>query len=147
VLARPHPKVGTWENHCPDNRSQAWRLWTYQFLPAGWGHLAHGLLWQLLLGAPVNMVHGDAAFLALHQGLAVPLAALAVGYADPLKVVSRTVVSGAGALSALVGVCLSNLAVNWGEAGNGLLPRWTRLGVLALCCATEVSNHTHKHTL
>jgi len=133
-------QVGSWSNHCPDNRSQAWRLWSYQFLPANWLHLLHQLAWQLVLGTPINTVHGDGLFLLLHQGLAVPLGALAVSFGpDAHQMTSSTVVSGSSGLFALVGVHLSHLLLTWTHSEHGALPRWARLfTLLVLCCGCEV---------
>ncbi|CAL4070726.1 unnamed protein product [Meganyctiphanes norvegica] len=43
----------------PDKRSELWRFVTYGTLHAGWIHLAFNILVQVLVGLPLEMVHGS----------------------------------------------------------------------------------------
>ena len=38
--------------------NELWRLYTYQFLHSGWEHLFGNCIMQLLIGIPLEMVHG-----------------------------------------------------------------------------------------
>ena len=42
----------------PDARSEVWRFFTYQYLHAGLPHLLGNVIMQLLIGIPLEMVHG-----------------------------------------------------------------------------------------
>lgn len=42
----------------PDARSELWRFFTYQYLHAGLPHLLGNVIMQLLIGIPLEMVHG-----------------------------------------------------------------------------------------
>ena len=42
----------------PDARSELWRFLTYQYLHAGLPHLLGNVIMQLLIGIPLEMVHG-----------------------------------------------------------------------------------------
>ncbi|VVC44262.1 Hypothetical protein CINCED_3A014559 [Cinara cedri] len=43
----------------PDKRQQLWRFMLYMFLHVGWVHLIFNLIVQLLVGLPLEMVHGS----------------------------------------------------------------------------------------
>ncbi|CAH1115998.1 unnamed protein product [Phaedon cochleariae] len=43
----------------PNKRSEIWRFLLYMFLHAGWLHLGFNLVVQLLVGLPLEMVHGS----------------------------------------------------------------------------------------
>ena len=42
----------------PDERAEIWRFFTYQYLHAGLPHLLVNIIMQLLIGIPLEMVHG-----------------------------------------------------------------------------------------
>jgi membrane associated rhomboid family serine protease len=108
-------QLGMFKDHCPDVRGEIWRLWTYQFLPNNIVHFIYNLIVQLVLGLPLNAVHGNFVFLLLHQGLAIPLALLSVAFGDANKMVSGTVVGATGGVFAIIGVYLGNLLLNYGQ--------------------------------
>lgn len=43
----------------PDRKVEVWRFFLYMVLHAGWLHLLFNLLVQLLVGLPLEMVHGS----------------------------------------------------------------------------------------
>lgn len=43
----------------PDKRREIWRFVLYMLLHAGWIHLAFNLIVQILIGIPLEMVHGS----------------------------------------------------------------------------------------
>jgi membrane associated rhomboid family serine protease len=131
-------QVAPFEDGCSDMRRQLWRLWTYQFLPASWPHFGLNLIVLLLLGVPVNIVHGDVAFLMLTQGLGVPLGALVCGFSDAFQVVSSTLAGTTASVFALVGLYAGNLLLNFGDSTHGLLRREVRLALLAGLVLVEV---------
>lgn len=50
----------------PDRRHEIWRFVTYMLLHMGWFHLAFNLLIQLLLGLPLEMIHGAGRIAAIY---------------------------------------------------------------------------------
>lgn len=140
-------QIGMFEDHCPDVRGEIYRLWTYQFLHAGWGLFFFNLLMQTVLGLPVNMVHGNASFLVLSQG-GTAVGALTAGFADSAKVISNTVSGATGGVYALLGVYFANLAFNWQESSHGLLSVRARLlglvGVVAIDVVLRAAAHPNE---
>jgi rhomboid-related protein 1/2/3 len=131
-------QVAPFDEECADVRQQLWRLWTYQFLPASWPHFGLNLLVHLFLGIPVNIVHGDVAFLVLTQGLGVPLGALVCGFSNAFQVISSTLAGATGSVYAIVGLYGGNLLLNYGDATHGLMRRELRLVMLLALVALEV---------
>lgn len=43
----------------PDKKHEIWRFLLYMLLHAGWFHLIFNLIVQVLIGAPLEMVHGS----------------------------------------------------------------------------------------
>ena len=134
-------QLGAFEDRCPDLRGEVWRLWTYQSLPPGWVHLFYNLFVQLMLGIPVNCVHGNLVFLLLHQGLAIPLGALTAGYSDAPRTIGETVAGITAGTYAIIGVHLGNLLLNYSDSTHGLLRRELRLLMLVLVMVLEGLAH------
>ena len=44
--------IGPFESGCHDLRYQAWRLWSYQLVHAGYGHLTGNMFMQIIFGLP-----------------------------------------------------------------------------------------------
>lgn len=51
----------------PDKKSEVWRFFLYMVLHAGWLHLIFNLLVQMLVGLPLEMVHGSARIGAVYM--------------------------------------------------------------------------------
>ena len=51
----------------PDKRAEVWRFFLYMVLHAGWLHLIFNLLVQLLVGLPLEMVHGSGRICAIYM--------------------------------------------------------------------------------
>lgn len=131
-------QVAPFTHGCDDMRSQLWRLWTYQFLPVSWLHMGLNLAVHLVLGVPVNIVHGDITFLLLTQGLAVPLGALVCGFSNAYQVVSATLAGTTASVYALVGLYTGNLLLNFGDSTHGLIRREFRLLMLLFVLGLEM---------
>lgn len=118
--------VGDWPK-CRDQRGDVWRYIGYQFVHADASHITYNALVQLVLGAPIELVHGSPR-VALIYLLAVVVGALSVVFATPQFVV----VGASGGVYALFGVHLGNVLLNFEEYRAGLCNRWTRIFFLGL---------------
>lgn len=50
----------------PDRRYEVWRFISYMLLHADWFHFAFNIIIQLLLGLPLEMIHGAARIAAIY---------------------------------------------------------------------------------
>lgn len=91
---------------------------------------------KVVLGIPLNCVHGNILFLVLYQ-LAIAIAVLTVGFADSFQVVSATASGAGGGVFFVVGVYLANLLLDFFGSTHGLLAKEARLLLLGLVCAGE----------
>ncbi|XP_066560323.1 rhomboid-related protein 3 [Amia ocellicauda] len=92
----------------PQLRAQAWRYLSYVFMHAGIEHLGLNLTLQLLVGVPLEMVHG-ATRIGLVYVCGVLAGSLAVSVAD----MTAPVVGSSGGVYALVSAHLANVVMNW----------------------------------
>ncbi|TKC38387.1 hypothetical protein EI555_013657, partial [Monodon monoceros] len=90
----------------PQLRAQAWRYLTYIFMHAGIEHLGLNVVLQLLVGVPLEMVHG-ATRIALVYVAGVVAGSLAVSVAD----MTAPVVGSSGGVYALVSAHLANIVM------------------------------------
>ncbi|XP_044795475.1 rhomboid-related protein 3 isoform X5 [Bubalus bubalis] len=131
----------------PQLRAQAWRYLTYIFMHAGIEHLGLNVVLQLLVGVPLEMVHGATRIglvyvagvvagllLQLFTLTAVPkgalrvcLRSLAVSVAD----MTAPVVGSSGGVYALVSAHLANIVMNW--SGMKCQFKLLRMAVALIC--------------
>ena len=71
---------------CEDQRYEAWRLLAYQFVHAGYAHLAANVSLQLLFGLPIELVHGPLRVAATYVA-GVAAGGLACAVFDPYSTV------------------------------------------------------------
>ncbi|KAM5215780.1 rhomboid-related protein 3 isoform 3-T3 [Hipposideros larvatus] len=90
----------------PQLRAQAWRYLTYIFMHAGIEHLGLNVVLQLLVGVPLEMVHG-ATRIGLVYVAGVVAGSLAVSVAD----MTAPVVGSSGGVYALVSAHLANIVM------------------------------------
>ena len=103
----------------PGHRARAWRFLTYMFMHVGLEQLGFNALLQLMIGVPLEMVHGV---------LRISLLYLAGVLAD----MRAPVVGGSGGVYALCSAHLANVVMNW--AGMRCPYKLLRM-VLALVCS------------
>ncbi|RXM99936.1 Rhomboid-related protein 3 [Acipenser ruthenus] len=130
----------------PQLRAQAWRYLSYIFMHAGIEHLSLNVLLQLLVGVPLEMVHGAlrigflyisgvlaavCASLVSHSAVLVPAGSLAVSVAD----MTAPVVGSSGGVYALVSAHLANIVMNW--SGMKCHFKLLRMGAALLCMSAE----------
>lgn len=94
----------------PPLRYQAWRFFSYQFVHQGIFHLLPNVIFQLVIGIPLELVH-KMWRIAIIYLLAVCLGAMLQYALDP----SVYLVGCSAGVYALLGAHLSNLIVNWDE--------------------------------
>ncbi|XP_066473158.1 rhomboid-related protein 3 [Tiliqua scincoides] len=114
----------------PQLRAQAWRYLTYIFMHAGIEHLALNVVLQLLVGVPLEMVHG-AARIGFVYIAGVVAGSLAVSIAD----MTAPVVGSSGGVYALISAHLANIVMNW--SGMKCQFKLLRMAVALICMSLE----------
>eukprot|EP00073_Rattus_norvegicus_P038844 XP_008766185.1 PREDICTED: rhomboid-related protein 3 isoform X4 [Rattus norvegicus] len=114
----------------PQLRAQAWRYVTYIFMHAGVEQLGLNVALQLLVGVPLEMVHG-ATRIGLVYVAGVVAGSLAVSVAD----MTAPVVGSSGGVYALVSAHLANIVMNW--SGMKCQFKLLRMAVALICMSME----------
>ncbi|KAM9296633.1 rhomboid-related protein 3 [Gastrophryne carolinensis] len=114
----------------PQLRMQAWRYLSYMLMHAGIEHLGVNVALQLLVGIPLEMVHGTTriAFLYVAGVLA---GSLAVSLAD----MTAPVVGSSGGVYAIVSAHLANIVMNW--SGMRCQFKLLRMSFALICMSLE----------
>ncbi|NP_001086211.1 rhomboid, veinlet-like 1 S homeolog [Xenopus laevis] len=115
----------------PGHRARAWRFLTYMFMHVGLEQLGFNTLLQLMIGVPLEMVHGilRISFLYLAGVLAGSLAVSVTDMRAPL-------VGGSGGVYALCSAHLANVVMNW--AGMRCPYKVLRMILALVCMSSEV---------
>ncbi|ROT62859.1 putative protein rhomboid-like [Penaeus vannamei] len=100
----------------PDKRHHVWRFFFYAFLHAGWVHLAFNLLVQLLVGLPLEMVHGSARI-----GTVYLAGVLAGSLGTSVFDADVYLVGASGGVYALLAAHLANVLINYNNMQFGIL--------------------------
>mmetsp|Transcript_33864 Transcript_33864/g.97383 ORF Transcript_33864/g.97383 Transcript_33864/m.97383 type:complete len:423 (+) Transcript_33864:80-1348(+) len=98
------------DKDCNDFRHEIWRWWTYQFTHVGAMHVLMNIFLNVVLGIPLEGVHGHWRMLLMYQ-FGVFGGALCYFISDAHSVV----VGCSGGCYALVGIHLADLAINWNQ--------------------------------
>ncbi|ELW61784.1 Rhomboid-related protein 3 [Tupaia chinensis] len=128
-VTHPHYLKNSLVYH-PQLRAQAWRYLTYIFMHAGIEHLGLNVVLQLLVGVPLEMVHG-ATRIGLVYVAGVVAGSLAVSVAD----MTAPVVGSSGGVYALVSAHLANIVMNW--SGMKCQLKLLRMAVALICMSME----------
>ncbi|KAM9209420.1 rhomboid-related protein 3 isoform 1-T1 [Dugong dugon] len=128
-VTHPHYLKNSLVYH-PQLRAQAWRYLTYIFMHAGIEHLGLNVVLQLLVGVPLEMVHG-ATRIGLVYVAGVVAGSLAVSVAD----MTAPVVGSSGGVYALVSAHLANIVMNW--SGMKCQFKLLRMAVALICMSME----------
>ncbi|KAG5889306.1 hypothetical protein JTB14_031952 [Gonioctena quinquepunctata] len=100
----------------PDKRSEIWRFLLYMMLHAGWLHLGFNLVVQLLVGLPLEMVHGSGrVFLIYMAGVLAGSLGTSVFDNDVY------LVGASGGVYALLAAHLANVLLNYNNMQCGIL--------------------------
>nr|XP_033817175.1 rhomboid-related protein 3 isoform X1 [Geotrypetes seraphini] len=114
----------------PQLRAQAWRFLSYIFVHAGIEHLGLNVALQLLVGVPLEMVHG-----ALRIGFIYVAGVLAGSLAVSVADMPAPVVGSSGGVYAIISAHLANIVMNW--AGMKCHFKLMRVAVALLCMSVE----------
>ncbi|XP_022622617.1 rhomboid-related protein 3 isoform X1 [Seriola lalandi dorsalis] len=114
----------------PQLRAQAWRYLSYCFMHTGIEHLSLNMAMQLLVGVPLEMVHG-----ALRIGLVYVCGVLAGSLAVSVTDMTAPVVGSSGGVYALVSAHLANVVMNW--SGMKCQFKLFRMAMALVCMSVE----------
>merc|ERR1719342_1317528 len=92
----------------PDKRTELWRFITYGTLHVGWIHLAFNSLVQVLVGLPLEMVHGS-----LRVGLLYVAGVIAGSFGTSVFEADVYLVGASGGVYALLAAHLANVLINY----------------------------------
>nr|XP_054607750.1 rhomboid-related protein 3 isoform X5 [Nothobranchius furzeri] len=115
----------------PQLRAQAWRYFSYIFMHTGIEHLSLNMAMQLLVGVPLEMVHG-----ALRIGLVYVCGALAGSLAVSVTDMTAPVVGSSGGVYALVSAHLANVVMNW--SGMKCQYKMFRMAMALVCTPLQL---------
>lgn len=113
----------------PDKRSEVWRFVFYMVLHAGWIHLLFNLLVQVLVGLPLEMVHGS-----LRIGTVYMAGVLAGSLGTSIFDTEVYLVGASGGVYALLAAHLANVLLNYHQMEFGLI----RLGGVFIIASADV---------
>ncbi|XP_046700221.1 rhomboid-related protein 3 isoform X2 [Silurus meridionalis] len=114
----------------PQRRAQAWRFLSYVFMHAGIEHLSLNMAMQLLVGVPLEMVHG-----AFRIGLIYICGVLAGSLVVSVVDMAAPVVGSSGGVYALVSAHLANIVMNW--SGMKCQFKLFRMAMALVCMSVE----------
>ncbi|KAG1654547.1 Protein rhomboid [Nymphon striatum] len=99
----------------PDKRLEIWRFLLYTLLHAGWLHLSFNLIVQLLVGLPLEMVHGS-----LRIGTVYMAGVLAGSLGTSIFDSDVYLVGASGGVYALLAAHLANVLLNYNQMEFGV---------------------------
>ncbi|XP_039528255.1 uncharacterized protein si:ch211-183d21.1 [Pimephales promelas] len=115
----------------PGHRAQIWRFFSYMFMHVGLEQLGFNALLQLMIGVPLEMVHGILRISLLYMA-GVVAGSLTVSITD----MRAPVVGGSGGVYALCSAHLANVVMNW--AGMKCPYKLLRMILALVCMSSEV---------
>ena len=118
---------------CDDLRPQVWRFFSYQFVHSGLVHIATNVVIQLMLGCPLESIHGFFRIGFVYTA-GVYSGAIVCGMTD----VYNNVVGASGGVYSIVGMHVANLVTNWSEMNRSYWNHWVILFMLLLSCTLEI---------
>ncbi|XP_069056057.1 rhomboid-related protein 3 isoform X5 [Pleurodeles waltl] len=114
----------------PQLRAQVWRYVSYALMHAGIEHLGLNIVLQLLVGIPLEMVHG-----ALRIGIIYVAGVLAGSLAVSVADMTAPVVGSSGGVYALISAHLANIVMNW--SGMKCHFKLLRMAAALICMSFE----------
>ncbi|CAG0921204.1 unnamed protein product [Notodromas monacha] len=100
----------------PDKRGQVWRFLLYMVLHTGWIHLLFNSVVQILVGLPLEMVHGSLRVCAVYLS-GVLAGSIATSIFDP----DVYLVGASGGIYALLASHLANVVLNFSSMEHGIV--------------------------
>ncbi|XP_063816964.1 rhomboid-related protein 3 isoform X2 [Pseudophryne corroboree] len=114
----------------PQLRAQAWRYLSYMFMHAGIEHLGVNIALKLLVGVPLEMVHG-----AVRIGFVYIAGVLAGSLAVSVADMTAPLVGSSGGVYAIVSAHLANIVMNW--SGMRCQFKLLRMSFALICMSFE----------
>ncbi|XP_020373843.1 rhomboid-related protein 3 [Rhincodon typus] len=114
----------------PQLRRQVWRYLSYIFMHVGVEHLGFNVVLQLLVGVPLEMVHG-----ALRISFIYLAGILAGSLATSIADMTAPVAGSSGGVYALVSAHLANVVMSW--SGMRCQFKLIRMGIAMICMSLE----------
>lgn len=100
----------------PDKRKEIWRFLLYMMLHTGWLHLGFNLVVQMLVGLPLEMVHGSCRVALIYMA-GVVAGSLGTSVFDT----DVCLVGASGGVYALLAAHLANIMLNYNNMRGGVL--------------------------
>lgn len=91
----------------PDRRIEIWRFFLYMFVHAGWVHLSFNVLIQIVVGIPLEMIHGSCRVALVYLS-----GVLAGSIAASIFDTNAVLVGASGGVYALLAAHLANIVLN-----------------------------------
>ncbi|XP_078385179.1 rhomboid-related protein 3 isoform X1 [Cetorhinus maximus] len=114
----------------PQLRRQVWRYLSYIFMHVGVEHLGFNVVLQLLVGVPLEMVHG-----ALRISFVYLAGVLAGSLTASVADMTAPVAGSSGGVYALVSAHLANVVMSW--SGMRCQFKLIRMGIAMICMSLE----------
>jgi len=137
IVDWPQLGDGTWEDtsldsvlaYCPNRKTEAWRWLSYLLVHSSCWHIAFNLIVQIVLGLPLEMVHGSGRVAVIYIA-GVLAGSLATSVLDP----GVCLVGASGGVYSLLAGHLANIVLNYTDMQCGVL----RLVTILAVASTEV---------
>eukprot|EP00043_Microstomoeca_roanoka_P028531 m.18384 g.18384 ORF g.18384 m.18384 type:complete len:366 (-) comp8475_c1_seq1:128-1225(-) len=114
----------------PGCREEVYRFITYVFVHAGVSHILFNCLLQVIVGIPLELVHGPLRVMGVYF-----MGGLAGSFASSVVDPNANLVGASAAVYSLVGAHVADTFLNWAE-----MPfRWVRAAILFLLISTDLS--------
>lgn len=100
----------------PDKKHEIWRFLLYMLLHAGWFHLTFNLIVQVLIGIPLEMVHGSSRIACIYLA-----GVLAGSLGTSIFDSNAYLVGSSGGVYALLAAHLANIMLNYHNMEYGIV--------------------------
>lgn len=100
----------------PDKKHEIWRFFLYMLLHAGWFHLSFNLIVQILIGIPLEMVHGSGRIACIYLA-----GVLAGSLGTSIFDSNAYLVGSSGGVYALLAAHLANIMLNYSNMEYGIV--------------------------
>jgi len=100
----------------PDKKHEIWRFVLYMLLHAGWFHLTFNLIVQILIGIPLEMVHGSGRIACIYLS-GIVAGSLGTSIFDS----SAYLIGSSGGVYSLLAAHLANIMLNYSNMDYGVV--------------------------
>lgn len=100
----------------PDKKHEIWRFLLYMLMHAGWFHLTFNLIVQVLIGIPLEMVHGSGRIACIYLA-----GVLAGSLGTSIFDSNAYLVGSSGGVYALLAAHLANIMLNYSNMEYGIV--------------------------